>query len=230
MDYWSAVMQDDCYSIAADGWQARTERIIEVDKKGREKDKGWTCDLIPKELVVARYFADEQAEIDQLNVDLEATQALLADLEEQHGGDEGAFSELDKINKGNVTARVKEIKGDPEAADETAVLKEWLKLNKQETDLKKELKDAEAALDKAAYAQYPRLTQAEIKALVVDDKWLARLDADIHGEMDRISQALSHRVRTLAERYEFPMPELSAQVANLETKVKGHLEKMGFAW
>ena len=34
--------------------------LSEKDKKGKEKDKGWTCDLIPKSLIVARYFADEQ--------------------------------------------------------------------------------------------------------------------------------------------------------------------------
>ena len=63
----------------------------------------------------------------------------------------------------------------------------------EETDLKKRLRDAENALDAEAYAQYPKLTEAEIKTLVVDDKWLADLDAAIHGEMDRISQALTQR-------------------------------------
>ena len=48
----------------------------------------------------------------------------------------------------------------------------------------------------------PKLTEAEIKALVVDDKWLAALDAAIHGEMDRVSQKLTQRVKELAERYE----------------------------
>ena len=60
MDYWAETMQDDCYLIAADGWKAETYRIIEKDKKGKEKDKGWTCDLVPKALIVARYFAKEQ--------------------------------------------------------------------------------------------------------------------------------------------------------------------------
>ena len=54
MDYWAETMQDDCYLIAADGWKAETYRIIETDKKGKEKDKGWTCDLVPKALIVAR--------------------------------------------------------------------------------------------------------------------------------------------------------------------------------
>ena len=60
MDYWTEIMQDDCYILAADGWKAETYRIIEKDKKGKEKDKGWACDLVPKPLIVARYFAKEQ--------------------------------------------------------------------------------------------------------------------------------------------------------------------------
>ena len=115
MDYWAETMQDDCYLIAADGWKAETYRIIEKDKKGKEKDKGWTCDLVPKALIVARYFAKEQAAIDKLAAELENVTARITELEEEHGGEEGTFSELDKVNKANVTARLKEIKGDKEA-------------------------------------------------------------------------------------------------------------------
>ena len=96
--------------------------------------------------------------------------------------------------------------------------------------MKKRLKEAEAALDAKAYAHYPKLTETDIKTLVVDDKWLAALSADIHGEMDRISQALTQRVKELAERYETPMPQMASRVAELEARVNRHLEKMGFAW
>jgi len=61
MDYWGEAMQDDCYLIAADGWKAETYRVLVKNSKGREVDKGWACDLVPKPLVVARYFAREQA-------------------------------------------------------------------------------------------------------------------------------------------------------------------------
>jgi type I restriction enzyme M protein len=230
MDYWAETMQDDCYLIAADGWKAETTRIIEKDKKGKEKDKGWTCDLIPKTLIVGRYFADEQAAIDQLAAELEGVTARLAELEEEHGGEDGAFAEIDKVNKANVAARLKEIEGDHDAKDEAAVLNAWLKLNNEEADLKKRLKEAEAALDAQAYARYPKLTEAEIKTLVVDDKWLAALDAAIHGEMERVSQQLTQRVKELAERYETPLPQMTSRVADLEAKVNRHLEKMGFSW
>ena len=234
MDYWAQTMQDDCYLIAADGWKAETARIIETDKKGKEKDKGWTCDLIPKPLIVARYFAKEQAEIETLTAELEAVTARLAEMEEEHGGEEGAFSELEKVNKAGVMARVKELQADSGRltvdGEELAPLQEWLKLNGEEGELKKKLKDAEADLDAKAYAHYPKLTEAEIKTLVVDDKWLAFLDAVIHSEMDRVSQSLTQRVKELAERYETPTPQMNNRVDDLEAKVNRHLEKMGFSW
>ena len=59
---------------------------------------------------------------------------------------------------------------------------------------------------------------------------IAVLSAAIHGEMDRISQALTQRVKELAERYDTPMPQMVSRVAELEAKVSRHLEKMGFAW
>lgn len=230
MDYWSEVMQDDCYLIAADGWKAETYRIIEKGKNSKEKDKGWACDLIPKEYVVTRFFADEQAEIERLSVELEAVEAEKADLEEEHGGEDGAFAELDKINKGNVNAQLKEIKGDPEAQDEEQVLKKWLKLFNTESDLKKQIKDAGAKLDKSAYKKYPALTVDEIKALAVDDKWLAAVRGLIEEEMDRISHSLAERVLILAERYELRLPEIAERVANHESRVNQHLERMGFSW
>jgi type I restriction enzyme M protein len=242
MDYWAATLQDDCYLIAADGWKAETTRLIETDKKGKQKDKGWSCDLIPKPLIVARYYAKEQAAIDRLAAELEGVSARLAELEEEHGGEEGAFSELDKVNKAEVGKRLKEITpnrrvdkrsastNDDDTAAEAEALQAWLDLNAEESELKKRIKTLEAELDAKAYAHYPKLTEADIKRLAVDDKWLAALDSDIHGEMDRISQALTQRVKELAERYEAPLPRMADRVAGLEKKVSAHLERMGFAW
>ena len=85
-------------------------------------------------------------------------------------------------------------------------------------------------LDGLAYTKYPELSESEIKTLVVDDRWLAALDAAIHSEMDGISHQLTQRVMELAERYESPMPQMVGRVAELEAKVNCHLEKMGFAW
>lgn len=230
MDYWAETMQDDCYLTAADGWTAKTTRIIEKDKKGKEKDKGWTCDLIPKALLVAHYFVKEQVAIDQLATDLEGVTAHLIEMEEEQGGDEGVFAQFEKVNKASVLERLREIQGDKEAKEEATTLNDWLTLSNEETDLKRRIKQAEAALDADAYAQYPQLAESEIKTLVIDDKWLATLEAAVHGEMDRLSQQLTGRVKELAERYETPLPQMVSRVAEFEAKVNRHLERMGFSW
>ena len=230
MDFWSETMQNDCYLIASEGWKAETYRVIETDKRGKERDKGWVCDLIPKALVVARYFSEKQVAIDQLVIELDSVTARLSEMAEEHGGEDGAFAELDKVNKTNVSARLREIKGDVDAEDEAIALNGWLMLNSEGAKLKKRLKDAEATLDGHAYALYPKLSESEIKTLVVDDKWLAALDAAIHGEMDRVNQQLTQRTKKLAERYEIPLPQMLGRVAKLESTVNRHLERMGFAW
>ena len=227
MDYWTETMQDDCYLIAADGWRAETARVLVKNSKGKEVDKGWACDLVPKPLIVARYFAKFQEAINGLEAELESLTARISELEEEQGGEEGAFAAMDKVNKANVAARLKEIKGDKEAKEEADILREWLKLSGEEADMKKLLKEAEANLDALAYAKYPKLSEDEVKTLVVDDKWLATIAVAIHGEMDRISQTLTRRVKELAERYETPLPEVSSKVAELEARVSEHLKRMG---
>ncbi|MBJ6978998.1 N-6 DNA methylase [Luteimonas sp. MC1895] len=226
MDYWAQTMQDDAYLLSADGWKA--EPVVETNKKG--KAKGWTCDLVPKSLIVARYFAAEQQGLDEARTALDTVSSALEALEEEHGGEDGLFASLDKLNAAEVKKRIKQIGKSKDDAEELAALKQWSTLSEQEAELKKQLKALDAELDAKAFAKYAKLSAEEIKTLVVDDKWLAALSAATHGEVERVSQALTRRVKELAERYDTPLPQLAAQVAVLEDKVAGHLVKMGFAW
>jgi type I restriction enzyme M protein len=234
MDYWAGTMQDDAYEIAADGWVAQPRRVLEElktgSKQGQMKDKGWACDLIPKPFIVARYFAEQQSALDSLKAELEGISSQLVELEEEHGGEDGIFSELDKINKVEVTKRLREIKGDADSLEETKLLQQWAALEKQQSELKVQIKNADSALDQVAYDQYAKLSLNEVKALVVDDKWLATLATAVQGELDRVSQTLTGRIRQLAERYGTPLPKLVDEVAVLAARVDEHLKRMGAVW
>lgn len=235
MDLWASTWQDDAYLLATDGWKAETYRVI-VTKKGKDGkpgkqiDKGWACDLVPKHTLVARYYDKQKALFLTMTAGIATRAAMLAELEEDHAGLDGAFSELDKINKTEVAALLKKIKHDKESADDAEVLQQWLDLKEEETQLKKKLEELEALVDRQAYEHYPRLKEAEIKTLVVDDKWLSALDAAVRGELDRITQRLTHRVKELADRYEAPLPAVAKRVEDLQSLVDGHLARMGFAW
>lgn len=230
LDQWNETIQDDVYAISAEGWSAKPQRIPETDKKCKTKDKGWTCDLVPKELLVRQLFAGDLEMIEALRAQLEEASSRLAELEEEHSGEESPFSELDKVNKPAVNARIKEIRRDPDAAEELAVLREWLELSDEEAATKKALKAAEAELDDQAYGRYDSLLDAEVRELVVEGKWLASLEQAVAAEVERVSQALTGRLKELGERYGEALPEISARVEELEARVAGHLERMGFAW
>lgn len=230
MDYWSATMQDDAYLIAADGWVAKTSRILETDKKGKTKDRGWTCELIPKPLIVARYFGKEQTALDALQAELDAAVVSQTELEEEQGGEDGIFNGYDSITSVAVKERIREIGSDRDNAEELKLLKQWIDLTNRIASVKKQIRDGEAMLDTLAYEKYPALTQTDIQSLVIDDKWMARLASSMHGELDRVSQTLTSRVRELAERYSTPLPKLTEQVDALAAKVEKHLEKMEVSW
>jgi len=66
-----------------------------------------------------------------------------------------------------------------------------------------------------------------IYKLTVDGK---NITAAVQGELDRVSQTLTGRIRQLAERYATPLPQLTDEVATLAARVDGHLKRMGAVW
>ena len=78
--------------------------------------------------------------------------------------------------------------------------------------------------------KYPALSIDEIKAIVVDKKWMHNIEQRITTEMDNISHRLTQRIKELAERYETPLPQLDSEVNDLTAKVEDHLKQMGLKW
>ena len=103
-----------------------------------------------------------------------------------------------------------------------------MKLVDQQAALRREIEQAAWALDKQIIARYATLTEQEIKALVVDDKWMTTLERNIKTEMERVSQGLTQRIKELTERYDTPLPSIMEEVTTLESKVTAHLSQMGF--
>ena len=240
MDYWEETMQDDCYLVVADGWEkaAQPQLIIEdKSKKTKAKPdfaigkKKYSAELLPPALIIARYYAEEQAAIEALEAEIAAMEQELEEMAEEHGGEDGLLAEAkndkDKLTKASAAARLKDIKKDPDAEDERKVLQAYVKLAEQASDTGAKLKTAQEELTAKVAAKYPKLTEDEIKTLVVIDKWLATLAAAVQGELDRVSQTLTGRIRQLAERYASPLPQLTDEVEQLAAKVAQHLKKMG---
>ena len=244
MDYWDAVMQDDVYLIAVAGWAeaAKPRGIIEdKEKKIKEtadlaiKRKKYKTDLIPPALIVARWFAVEQAAIEKLQGAQETAARELEEFVGEHsssgGGEDGlladATNDRGRVTTAAVKQRLKTIRGEPENDEERAILTRCLALIEAESQAGKAVKEAQAALDRAVLARYATLTEAEIKTLVVEHKWYASIRAAIDDEVQRLTQRLTRRVQELEQRYSRPLPALEQEVEVFSAKVEGHLKRMG---
>lgn len=251
MDYWAETMQDDCYLIADAGWQAGAQprEVVKIkDANGKlvwpkepfDYTKGkrrFKSDLLPAPILIARYFIAERNAIEALEVTLADFEQQLQEAMEENSGEEGLLAEViegegdkQKITAKAVKARLNEIGKDPDYADERKALQDYTALLDQQNDIKAKLKAAQDDLEAKLDAKYPKLTEDEIKQLVVDDKWLATLADAVQGELDRVSQTLTSRIRQLAERYATPLPKLTKNLAKLSARVDEHLKKMGAIW
>ena len=138
MNYWNETMQDDAYLIAADGWKAETRRVIEEVKsgknKGEKKDKGWTCDLLPKEFIVNRFFKTEQDSLLAKQVEMDDITGKLESLIEENSGEGGILKDVST-------------KGDAEEALNTAILTLWNEDDKKGAGQYSTLKQEETELD-----------------------------------------------------------------------------------
>lgn len=225
LDYWATTMQDDLYQLVSDGWRAL---IIDGPYRGQPN-----TDLLPSELLIKRYFTLEATDIEKLETACGIFSRQLEELDEEQGSEDGLLAE-GKSDKGKLSAksvkdRIKSIKNDLAATDERAALEHYLAILEKETFAGKKVKEAQKALDVKVTNQYAKLSEADIKSLVIEEKWLATLASDVQTELDRVSQSLTSRIRQLAERYATPLPILIDDVDAQAAKVNAHLAKMGFA-
>src|SRR5581483_2259656 len=154
MSYWTDTMQDDVYMIALDGWKANS-------------------DLIPKQLIINRYFAAEQQNIEELEAAREAIACQMEELDEEHGGEGGLLEEAKnkkgKITRARINTRLKDILTDLDSTEERTILNQYLRLLDQETEAGKKVREAQKALDAKVAAKYQTLSEDEVKTLVIDD-------------------------------------------------------------
>jgi len=167
--------------------------------------------------------------------------------------DAGSTSEMEKIVKVNSELKIYELRNKngsfgkaklrnalkkandnaimPETyADEyDALLSYQAKLTEKE-EADKAIKEAQKELDDLVLAKYGELTIDEVKYLLFDKKWMARLGNDIIDAIDQVLNSLASKVVLIAKRYEHTLGEIEEKAAQSKAKVKSALERMGYKW
>ncbi len=147
---------------------------------------------------------------------------------------ESAVTEKGTVTKSSIMLRlfvIRTVESVPESLqDDVNQLRQVLDLCGKVSDYNKVVKDLNKALDEKCRARYDSLTDEEILELLVNKKWFDSIFSGIADLYAAISHRLTNRIIELAERYENTLPELDKETNEYETRVKSHLERMGFKW
>lgn len=145
-----------------------------------------------------------------------------------------ALTDKGTVNKSSIMLRLLVIRTEesiPESLqDDVNQLKATLELCGKVSDYNKVVKELNKALDEKCRARYEKFTDNEILDLLVNKKWFDSIFSGITDLYAEISHRLTSRIIELAERYEDTLPELDKVTTEYDTKVKSHLERMGFKW
>lgn len=115
-------------------------------------------------------------------------------------------------------------------ADEYVALTAYAAKSAEMDAVDKKWKAVRKALDEKVLAKYGELTDEEIKYLLFELKWMAKLSVDIHEEIEQVLFALSSKVLLIAKRYEHTLGEIEEKTAKSRASVMAALERMGYKW
>ncbi|HET6497805.1 MAG TPA: N-6 DNA methylase, partial [Coriobacteriia bacterium] len=243
MEYWASVMQDDVYLVVETGWKAAAAPRLMVDTRDQKSKEvpdytvgkqRFKSDLIPASLLVALNFQTDRDALELLREAVSLAEIRLDDMAQEHATEggilEGALDEKSNLTKRSVESRLRQVRREPDAADERAALEQYRDLLDKVAATKRRLKATSADLNEKVARAYAQLTDEDIAFIVVSEKWLASLAGDVYLELDRVSQMLASRLVELTERYAVTLPELAKASDELAGLVRRHLERMGATW
>ena len=198
MNYWNETLQDDVYIIKSSGYEAGREVSAQYDKNG--KMKNFDGELISHEIIEREYFAERLAEVEKFSEKINELNAEIDELRE--------ILETDDDNE--------------EDRAKLSALQEKLKT------LTRKNKAKHKELDEAVLKQYESLSTDEIKRLLFNEKWTARLMDDINGEIESVLNSSVSRLVMIAERYARTLGELENDTEKSRGAVNLALKGMGF--
>ena len=114
--------------------------------------------------------------------------------------------------------------------DEYEMLITYSQKSSKLDEMNKAYKTARNELDDKLIIKYSQLTEEEIKDLLFEKKWMARLATDINDEFNQVLSSLSSKVLLIAKRYEHTLSEIEEKTATSRMAVITSLERMGYKW
>jgi len=235
MSYWTDVLQDDAFLVAAVGWLEAAE-LHTVTAKGEESDlkvgkTKFRSDLLPARVLIDACFPEMRDALAAAEEEAALRESELATLIEEYTGDEGLLDEAltgtSKVDKKVRAIRITEISNEPEFVEELEVLKMCVEIVEKLDLAKQTIKTEQTNLTGALLAKYRDLDEAEVKRLCLI-KWESALVAAIESDRSGVAQRLADRISILGDRYDDVLGTLRLNSGEFDSKMDTNLAAMGY--
>ena len=247
--YWNEVMNDDVLIIKQNGFEfaKNIEFQYKESKKKKNDDEtkkvkldkqiiGFNGVLIPKDLIINKFFQKEKNDIEELNNQIlkydEEIETMINDAEEDSSLYDiivdGKIKENDLKAKINELEKEADIKGDDK--EDYDLLLKYLKCVEDRKENAKELKTKEKELEDIVFKKYDKLTLDEIKELLINRKWLDSIEKGLIDYYQTLSEKLTEGIETIVDRYEETLIDIEDKLKNDEKLVVKDLKLMGFEY
>lgn len=228
----------------------------EKDKEKKEKEdfniqigsgqsmKRYQSDIIVPEHVALRWFASEKSALEKELAELATEEQYIADMLEEHGIEDGFLFDYAESGKWKSeekgTKGVKAVpKGDKRFMKIANLEAEFGTHNAENAlnvrDSLNKIESISAAVSikskklwTAVLEKIQSLTETEIKTVVIEDKWLSRIEESIQSEVSSVTFAKTSRIEELGNRYGLKLATLTAKREELAKKNELNMKILGY--
>lgn len=201
-------------------------------KKKRLEQEGWTGTLIPNELIVKKFYREEDQALEDLKSKLADIDSQLDELVENAKVEGTEEYEVlhdclnrNKDNSFNITAVRNENKIYEKSSQEYRMLKDLKDLMDDKAQTKKYIKTQEEELKKMTEDRILDLKDQEIEGLVYE-KWFGCLEG---GMLDLVRRPLERELdilKDLDQRYKYTLEDLEEEEKRLEGEIQDLLGEL----
>lgn len=221
---------DDCWTeVAIDFDVIKTEgrsAIKTVDpnmvvKKEKEVQEGWKGRILPFELVQRMLLPDELGAIAKKENRLAEVSAryneLIEELSEEDKDSDILNETQDAFNAKAVNVKIKELKNAETIEEQKLkeILSEYVKLSNEEKELKKAIKEMDAALHIKTKGMIEGLSDVQSEELL-KEKWIEPLVTQILDLPNQIIAELVKEVQALSEKYSSTLLGIEDEILEAE--------------
>lgn len=219
MRYYEETFKDDLYMIVDNGWIPSLTFVKTKNELLKKND--FDSELLPKDIIINKFYNDDQENIKKLNNKLDSLISDFESIVEENTGDEKLFRNDDKINEKFLKNLKKE-----SLENEMVIIDNLLSNLSEQKELKIEIKEKQEILNNKIIDKYDSLTEKESKNIIIYDKWFTSIENKFDDCLNNLINNLINNIKKLDTEYETTLTDINNEIKKQEKELSLLLKEL----